>query len=169
MYSQNLIILVAMTVDRVIGQRGKLPWAIPEDLALFRRLTFGHTLVMGRRTFESIGRPLPGRKNIVVSSTMLPMEGVIVCPDFPSAVEHACQDGGKVFFIGGREIYRQALPLVGRLSVSWIKREYEGDCWFPDYRQSDWLIEEEGDYPEFYHAVYRRKGTGQIEAAVVLS
>lgn len=157
MDSKNMVILVAMTADRIIGRRGELPWDIPEDLALFRRLTEGHTLVMGRKTFESIGRPLPQRINIVVSRSMPPMDGVIVCPDFSSAVERASRDGGKVFFIGGREIYRQALPLVGQLSVSWIKKDYVGDCRFPPYRQSDWLIEQEWDYPDFRHTIYRRK------------
>jgi dihydrofolate reductase len=88
---------------------------------------------------------------------MAPMEGMIVCPDFCSAVERACQGGGKVFFIGGREIYKQALPLAGRLSVSWIKKDYAGDCRFPPYRQSDWLIEQEWDYPEIRHIIYQRK------------
>ena len=157
MHSLNMIILVAMTDDRIIGRQGELPWDIPEDLALFRRLTVGHTLVMGRKTFESIGRPLPQRTNIVISRSMPPMEGVIVCPDFSSAVERACQGGGKVYFIGGREIYRQALALVGKLSVSWIKKDYAGDCRFPSYRQSDWLIEQEWDYLEFRHIIYQRK------------
>lgn len=157
MYSQNRIILVAMTADRIIGHQGGLPWDIPEDLALFRRLTIGHTLVMGRKTFESIGRPLPQRINIVVSRSMPPMDGVIVCPDFSSAVARASREGGKVFFIGGQEIYRQALPLAGKLSVSWIKKDYAGDCRFPAFRQSDWLIEQEWDYPEFRHIIYQRK------------
>ena len=127
MHSLNMIILVAMTDDRIIGRQGELPWDIPEDLALFRRLTVGHTLVMGRKTFESIGRPLPQRTNIVISRSMPPMEGVIVCPDFSSAVERACQGGGKVYFIGGREIYRQALALVG-------------SCPFPGSRKTTQVI-----------------------------
>lgn len=156
MQAQDLIIVVAMAADRVIGCRGRLPWHIPEDLALFRRLTLGHAVVMGRRTFESIGRPLPGRANIVVSRSLPPVEGVAVCRDFDSAVRLAGQQGGKVFFIGGQEIYRHALPLAGRMSVSWIKRAVPGDCRFPPFDPDDWLVEYEQDYPQFRHVMYRR-------------
>lgn len=152
-----MIIVVAMTSDRIIGRRGQLPWSIPEDLALFRRLTYGHTLVMGRRTFESIGRPLPGRLNIVVSRSMTTVEGLIVCRNFTEAQQAADQGNGDIFFIGGCEIYRQALAVAGKLSISWIKKHYPGDCRFPDYRPEDWLIEQEKDYPEFRHIIYRRK------------
>lgn len=152
-----MIIMVAMTADRVIGHRGQLPWNIPEDLALFRQMTLGHTLIMGRRTFESIGKPLPGRINIVVSRSMPPVAGVSVCRDFSQAVKMAGLHRRKVFFIGGYEIYRQALPLAGRMSVSWIKQEYDGDCRFPDFDLQDWLIEEQRDYADFRHVLYRRK------------
>ena len=157
MYSPDMIILVAMTAARIIGRQGRLPWDIPQDLALFRRLTLGHTLVMGRRTFESLGRPLCDRTNIVVSRSMPPVDGAVVCRDFDLAVQRALQQGGKIFFIGGCEIYRQALFLAGRMSVSWIKKDYAGDCYFPDYRQDDWRIEQEQDYADFRHVVYRRK------------
>jgi dihydrofolate reductase len=157
MYSQDMIIMVAMTSDRIIGRQGRLPWNIPQDLAIFRHMTLGHTLVMGRRTFESIGRSLPQRTNIVVSSSMKPAADVVVCRDFNAAVQRARQQGGKIFFIGGFEIYRQALPLAGRMSISWIKKDYAGDCRFPDYSQSDWRVEQEQDYPEFRHVIYCRK------------
>jgi dihydrofolate reductase len=156
---KDMIIMVAMTAERVIGRRGHLPWNIPEDLALFRNMTLGHALIMGRRTFDSIGKPLPGRTNIVVSRSMKPVAGVIVCRDFSQAVERAKRLKGKVFFIGGYEIYRQALPVAGRMSVSWIKKDYAGDCRFPDYDHEDWSVEEQRDYPEFVHVVYRRKCT----------
>jgi dihydrofolate reductase len=112
---------------------------------------------MGRRTFESIGRSLPQRTNIVVSSNMKPADDVVVCRDFNAAVQRARQQGGKIFFIGGFEVYRQALPLAGRMSISWIKKDYAGDCRFPDYSQSDWRVEQEQDYPEFRHVIYCRK------------
>lgn len=155
--SKQMTIVVAMTAERIIGRRGQLPWSIPEDLALFRRLTYGHTLVMGRRTFESIGRPLPGRFNIVVSRSMPPVEGLRVCRHFAEALQVADQGNGDIFFIGGCEIYRQALAVAGKLSVSWIRKNYPGDCRFPEYRSDDWLIEQEQDYSEFRHIIYRRR------------
>lgn len=164
MFSTDLIIVAAMTADRVIGRKERLPWDIPADLALFRRLTMGHCLVMGRKTYESIGRPLPGRTNIVVSGTMDPVPGVIVCRDFAGAVQRSLQQGCKVFFIGGREIYRQALAVAGRMYISWVKENYEGDCRFPPFRQSAWVIEEERDFGAFRRVVYRRREISDVRA-----
>ncbi|MDD4458036.1 MAG: dihydrofolate reductase [Syntrophotalea acetylenica] len=157
MYDVELIIIAAMTRSGIIGQHGKLPWHIPEELALFRRLTMGHCLIMGRKTFISLGRPLPGRTNIVVSRGMPPVAGVIVCRDFDSAVRRAGQESQKVFFIGGRDVYRQALAIAHRMHISWIDKAYPGDCFFPPVRQDEWLVVSEQAYAEFRHVVYRRR------------
>jgi dihydrofolate reductase len=157
MAGREKIIIVAMTAERVIGRGGTIPWHIGEELALFRRLTMGHSLIMGRRTFQSIGRPLPGRLNIVVSRTLPPSAGLVVCSDLAGALRRAQHEERTIFFIGGREIYRQALPLADGLSVSWIKRNYAGDCLFPEYDESRWLAVAEQDYEEFRHVLYRRR------------
>lgn len=157
MAEQKKTIIVAMTAERVIGRGGTIPWHIAEELRLFRRLTMGHSLIMGRKTFRSIGRPLPGRVNIVVSRTLLPSAGVVVCSDLVCALQRARREARDIFFIGGREIYCQALPLADHLSVSWIKRGYAGDCLFPAYDDSRWQAVSEQDYEAFRHVLYRRR------------
>lgn len=150
-------IIVAMTRRRVIGCHGALPWHIPEDLRLFRTLTSGHAVIMGRATFESIGRPLPERHNLVVSRTLRPSSGIVVCASLAAAMEHARRLQRALFFIGGREIYRQALPLADRLLISWIEQDYAGDCFFPPLDLSAWKQEWEREYPAFTHVGYRRR------------
>lgn len=151
------IILVAMTADRLIGREGRIPWDIPEDLRLFRDLTVGHTLLMGRRTFESIGRPLPHRRNIVLSRTMEPTPGVIVCADLPTGLAEGAAHGGKIFIIGGRQVFEEALPIADFLRISWIPGHYEGDVYFPAFQSSDWEEILSQDYPGFRHVTYQRR------------
>jgi len=152
------IILVAMTKDRVIGREGRIPWHISEELRLFRDLTVGHAVLMGRRTFESIGHPLPGRLNIVLSRTLEPTPGVVVCAGLREGLAEGDARGGKTFIIGGRQVYEEALPIADTLRISWIPGHYAGDVYFPPFSLSDW--EEIGslDYPGFRHASYRRRG-----------
>ncbi len=158
MTSASRIIIVAMTENRLIGRNGAIPWQIPEELRLFRELTLGHTLIMGRRTFQSIGRRLPGRRNIVVSRSLSPTPGVEISPDFETALALAEQGGEKkIFFIGGAEIYEAALPLADILRISWIRGEYQGDTWFPPFSEAEWVVDSEWDYGLFRHAVYRRR------------
>jgi dihydrofolate reductase len=152
------IILVAMTGDRVIGRGNTIPWHLPAELRLFRELTLGHPVIMGRRTFESIGRPLPGRRNLVVSRTLPPApDEVEVCRSLDEALQRAAP-ARKVFFIGGAEIYRQALPLADTLRISWIAGRYEGDVLFPEFAPAEWEAVEETAFADFRHAVYRRCG-----------
>jgi dihydrofolate reductase len=158
MTSASRIIIVAMTESRLIGLNGAIPWQIPEELRLFRDLTIGHTLIMGRRTFQSIGRPLPGRRNIVVSRSLPPTPGVDICSDLETALVLAEQTGEtKIFFIGGAEIYAAALPLADILHISWIRGEHEGDTWFPPFSEAEWAVDRERDYGLFRHVVYRRR------------
>jgi dihydrofolate reductase len=151
------IIIVAMTRDRVIGCGGKIPWQIPEELARFREWTIGHTVVMGRQTFASIGRPLAGRRNIVVSSSMAPLPGVEVCGSLGEAVrlaeQAACE---KIFFIGGAGIYEEALPLADTLIVSWIEGEYAGDTCFPPDDGRRWGLREGRRFAAFTQEIYTR-------------
>ena len=151
------IIIVAMTKDRVIGLNGKMPWHISGDLKLFKKLTLGGTVIMGRTTYESMGKPLPKRNNIVVSATAKEIPGVTICPSFEAAVKKAEDLGQNIFFIGGASIYKQAMAAADEMHVSWVKQEYPGDTFFPEFDQGLWLEVEKNENPEFTHSHYRRK------------
>jgi dihydrofolate reductase len=128
----QLIAIVAMASNRVIGRDGKLPWHLPEDLKFFKRTTLGHPILMGRKTFDSIGKPLPGRKNIVLSRTMQPREGVEVIRDV-SELPSVCGDAEKIFLIGGAQLFADLLPQCAGLYLTWIEHEYEGDVMLPPF------------------------------------
>lgn len=150
-------IIVAMTEQGLIGAAGHIPWHIPEELRLFRELTSGHTLIMGRRTFASIGRPLPDRRTIVVSHRLPFTPGIEICGDLPSALQLAESGPGKIFFAGGVGIYRAALPLADQLSISWIRGAYTGDTYFPSFPANEWRVISERDHGLFRHVLYRRR------------
>lgn len=123
-------IIAAMSDNRVIGKNGKLPWDIPADLARFRSLTMGHTVLMGRKTYESIGHPLDGRKNIVLSRTMGRTEGVIVARTLQEGIA-AAEGDEELFVCGGEEIFREALLSCQRIYLTVVHGHYEGDASFP--------------------------------------
>lgn len=151
------IIVVAMTRQRVIGRKGRLPWHLPADLRLFRELTTGQTVIMGRETFVSIGRPLPNRRNLVVSRTLPATPGVEICRSFHEALQMAAADGTKTFVIGGEEIYRQALPIAAAMVVSWVREDHAGDTYFPDVDFAAWSAEKIEEYPEFTRVWYKKR------------
>lgn len=125
----RVTIIVAVAQNGVIGHRGKIPWHLREDLQRFKRLTMGHPIVMGRKTWESIGRPLPGRESIVVTRQKgYRAEGARVASSLREALDLAGRD---VFVIGGGELYREALPLADRLEVTQVLASFEGDATFP--------------------------------------
>ena len=125
-----MIAIAAMSPDRVIGADGKIPWHIPEDLKFFKRTTLGHVIVMGRKTFESLGKPLPGRENWVVSRAAN-FEGVRMFRD-PSEIATP-GDGREVFVIGGAELYAALLPRCSELLITHVDRRVDGDTWFPEF------------------------------------
>ena len=131
--SLRLTAVVAMTSERVIGRAGTLPWHLPEDLAYFKRTTSGHPIVMGRKTYESIGRPLPKRRNIVLTRdpTWL-AEGVEVIHR-PDELAGLPGMDGQVFIIGGAEIYTAFMPLLADLLVSHVFENHAGDAWLPEF------------------------------------
>ncbi len=131
-------LIVAMGRDRVIGRDNALPWRLRADLMRFKRLTMGHTIVMGRKTYESIGRPLPGRDNVVLSrASGLRIDGCRVVP----SLEEALRDGGeRVFVIGGAQVYAAALPLADAIHVTQVECASEGDTWFPEVDWSAWSL-----------------------------
>ncbi len=136
--------VAALSRNRVIGVNNQLPWYLPEDLKFFKRTTLGKPLVMGRKTFESIGRPLPGRLNIVITrDTAFQREGVRVCHDLPSALDLADQqaiiDGvEEIAVIGGGEIFTQAMPSASRLYLTEVEIDLAGDAYFPDVPSAQW-------------------------------
>ena len=140
----RLALIVAMARNRVIGRDNELPWHLPEDLRHFRQLTMGKPLVMGRRTWQSIGRPLPGRPSLVVSrDPAFAAEGAEVFASLSAALERAGvlaeQAGvGEIMVIGGAQVYAEALPRAARLYVTEVHAEVPGDTWFPAFEGADW-------------------------------
>lgn len=135
----RISLIAALADNRVIGYRNRLPWRLPADLQHFKRMTMGKPLVMGRKTWESIGRPLPGRINIVVSrDTTLQADGGVVVHSIEQALE-AAAGAEEVMIMGGAELYAQALPRAGRLYLTEVKAAVEGDAWFPDIDLKDWV------------------------------
>lgn len=121
-----------MSSNRVIGDNGRVPWRIPADLRRFRALTTGHPVIMGRKTYESIGRPLPQRTNIVVTrQPAYRADGCLVAGSLKMALKLA-EPGDEVFICGGGEIYQQALPLAGKLYLTVLAQEFAGDTFFPE-------------------------------------
>ena len=133
----SVSIIAAMSRNRVIGRKTRIPWHLPEDLKRFKQMTMGHTLVMGRVTFESIGRPLPGRVTIAVSrQSGYQPEGVLVARCLDEALRLAKDD--DVFIAGGAMLYEAALPLASRILLTVIEAEYEGDAFFPLIDMKRW-------------------------------
>ena len=135
-----LSIIAAVAENGVIGDKNSLLWHIREDLLRFKRITTGHTVVMGRNTFESIGRPLPARTNVVVSRQAAEIAGCTVVHSIEEALERFGSTDEEVFVIGGAQIYAQALPLAGRLYLTVVHRRYEGDTSFPPFDASEWEV-----------------------------
>lgn len=150
---QHFKAIAAMSENRVIGQGNKIPWYLPEEFKWFKRMTTGHIMVMGRKTFESIGKPLPNRITVVVSRTRTQIPGVRVVSDL-SAVDPAAEDC-DVFVCGGAQIYEQALPLCSDLYLTVVKRTVEGDAFFPPFEHRFRLVGQILDCPEFKILHYR--------------
>jgi dihydrofolate reductase len=126
--------IVAMAENRVIGNAGTIPWHLPEDFKFFKATTMGHAILMGRKTYASIGKPLPGRKNIVLSRTMPETPGITVIRSLDELKDLEDKlDDRDLFVIGGEEIYRLLLPSVQELYVTKVPRTIQGDTRFPDF------------------------------------
>lgn len=128
--------IAAVAKNRTIGNSGELPWYLPEDLKFFKETTLNHPIIMGRKTFESIKKPLPNRVNIVITrNTEWSAEGAHVFNDVKTAVEFCDTNysGQDIFIVGGGEIYTQTLPIADKLFITMIDQEYEGDAFYPDW------------------------------------
>ena len=146
--------IAAMSLNRVIGNAGKIPWHLPEDFKWFKKVTMGHILVMGRKTFESIGKPLPGRETIVLSQTGFAHPGVRTLGHLSEIRLES--DGRTIFICGGAQIYQQYLPLCSELFLTLVKRTVDGDAFFPPFEDKFTLAEEVFDGPEFAIRRYHR-------------
>ena len=149
--------IVAMDPHRLIGDKGKLPWHFSEDLQFFKRTTLGHPIVMGRKTFASLPRPLPGRKNVVLSRSMPPTEGVTLFSNLKELLTWETKNAQDLFIIGGAEIYQLLFPYLEELFVTHVHQEFVGDTFFPAWEEdfdSGEILEE---HPDFTIKRYFRK------------
>ena len=129
-----LTLIVAHDQNLLIGGENRLLWHLPEDLKRFKALTTGHPILMGRKTFESIGRPLPQRTNIVITrNPRWSHEGVLTAESLEEAIGMASMKDSEIFLIGGGELYRQGLPHADLLEITEVQGHYQGDTWFPEY------------------------------------
>lgn len=144
-------LIAAMAENRVIGQNNQLPWHLPADLKHFKRLTMGKPVVMGRRTFDSIGRPLPGRTNIIITADtgFRAQQDCIVVHSIKEAFEAAAKVAGskdELMVIGGASLYKQTLPLADRIYLTLIHHDVEGNALFPHYDAQEWQEIERSDH-----------------------
>jgi dihydrofolate reductase len=134
----RISIIVAMAKNRVIGANNKIPWHLPNELKMFKRLTMGHHIVMGRKTYESIGRLLPGRTTVIVTRQLdYAVPGAIIAHSLTDAINAAARDD-EIFIIGGAEIFREALPIADRLHLTVVDAEPDGDTWMPEWNAGAW-------------------------------
>lgn len=134
----QIILIAAMAQNRVIGRNNQLIWHISTDLKHFKKHTTGQVIIMGRKTFESLGRPLPNRTNVVITrSTDFRAEGVMVFHSLTEALT-AFSHLERIYIAGGAEIYRQALPMADQMELTIIHREYDGDATFPEWNEEQW-------------------------------
>ena len=147
--------IAAMSLNQVIGAGNKIPWHLPEEFKWFKQMTTGNVVVMGRKTFESIGKPLPNRETIILSRGGFDYPGVKTIRSLDELAPLA--DGRKIFIAGGAQIYAQALPLCADLYLTLVKRTVEGDAFFPPFEDQFTLVEEVRDTPEFKILHYRRR------------
>ncbi|TAM53319.1 MAG: dihydrofolate reductase [Paraburkholderia sp.] len=158
----TLTILVARARNGVIGRNNQLPWHLPEDLAFFKRATMGAPIIMGRKTHESIGRPLPGRRNIVVTrDAQRRVEGCEIATSIESALALAAKDGAtEAFLIGGTQLYAEGIAFADQLVITEIDADFEGDATFPAPDAREWKTESreahQGADFDYARVVYRR-------------
>ena len=160
----RLSVIAAMAKNRVIGIHNTLPWRLAEDLKHFKALTLGHHILMGRKTWESLPGKLPGRTSVVITrSGDLQVPGCVVVNSIEEAIA-ACGSDDEIFFIGGAEVYRQALNVADRIYLTEIQAEFNGDAWFPELDMNLW--QETGRRPcksesglEYDFLIYDRKSS----------
>ena len=135
-------IIAAMDRNRLIGNNNELPWHLPADFAHFKAVTMGKPILMGRKTYESIGKPLPGRTNIVMSRQGFQAEGIVSVSSICEATALTINDD-EVMLIGGSSIYESMVDVVDRMYLTYVDGEFSGDAWFPDFSAEDWEVSED--------------------------
>jgi len=156
MERRPLCLVFAMSDDRVIGKDGALPWNIPEDLKHFKRVTMGHAVIMGRVTYDEMGKPLPGRRNIVITrDPSRHYEGAEVVGTLEAALDLAYQRDPEPIVLGGAHIFALALPIATKMIVTYVHREVEGDTRFPEFDLAEW------------REVWRRRGEANPDVEFV--
>jgi dihydrofolate reductase len=160
--------VAAMARNRVIGKNNKLPWNLPEDMKFFREKTKGHILILGRKTFDSLGKPLPGRMHIVISRQALTSENPLVIyvtnlqQGFEEIKRISASWPDEVMIIGGSEIYRQTLPLIDRIYLTVIDQDFDGDAHFPEFSEKEFSLLEQRNFTEpmpFSFRIYERRSS----------
>ncbi|MCM3566890.1 dihydrofolate reductase [Neobacillus mesonae] len=157
--------IVAMDENRVIGRDNQLPWHLPEDLKFFKRTTMGHPIAMGRKTFESIGKPLPGRDNLIITRQKgYRAEGCKVFDSMDDFLEYCNKQNEEIFVIGGAEIFKETFAFANRLYITRIHHVFEGNTYFPVFNLNDWTlvssaqgIKDEKNPYDYEFQVYDRK------------
>jgi len=155
----EIILIAAVAKNNVIGNKGKIPWKIPEDIKRFKRLTLGHPVIMGRRTYESIPekyRPLSERTNIILSKTMgfEDNTGIIVCRDMAEAIREARHRDKKCYIAGGQQVYEQTIDLASRLEITEVHEEFNGDAFFPSIDRNRWKITFRENHEDYSFVTY---------------
>jgi dihydrofolate reductase len=141
----TVTIVVAISENHVIGKDNKLLWYLPNDLKHFKEITTGHTVIMGRKTYESVGKPLPKRRNIIITRQAITIDGCEVVNSIEAALG-LCAGEDEVFIVGGAEIYKQSLPLTDRIYLTVVHKEFDGDSFFPEIKKREWKEVHREDY-----------------------
>ena len=154
-------LIVAMASNRVIGNKGDIPWKIPGEQKMFKKITLGHSVIMGRKTYESLGRPLPGRTNIVVTrQTDYQTSGCTIVHDIDGAIKSCSAEESEAFICGGGQLYRESFSMADRIYLTVIPREIAGDTYFPEIPEAEFTVNKSEfiDGIEPYHFyIYERK------------
>ena len=141
----TISIVVAIAQNHAIGKDNKLLWHLPNDLKHFKTITSGHTVIMGRKTYDSVGKPLPNRRNIVITRQRMDISGCEVVNSLEQALA-LCKTEEEVFIVGGAEIYRQAMSVTNKIHLTIVHQNFDGDTYFPDIEENTWIETEREDY-----------------------
>jgi len=161
-HQPRIYLVAAVATNGIIGANGRLPWHFPEELRHFKEVTLGHPIIMGRRTWESLKGPLPGRKNIVVTRTPgYQAAGAVVAASLDAALA-SCAGAEKAMVIGGSRLFEESLPLAAGLELTEIHKDFPGDTWFPEYDRGAWQEQKReartaADGTRFDYVLYERK------------
>ncbi len=151
-----MIVISAMSQDRIIGKADGLPWSVPEEYRQFLDFIRGQTVILGRRSYPIFGKGLTSDHNVVVSRSVKELAGAVVVHTIEEAIEVATSFGKTVFSAGGSTIYEQTIPLADAMYLSYMKGTFTGDAYFPEFDESEWAVEERKDHPAFEFVIYSR-------------